>query len=78
MYHDCSLIFRGEGIPNSRYDSIARASFNISDAFTFAPYRGVCELAALRASSDKRTLFPEKRMLRSAGRRKEDSTINQL
>ena len=42
MYHDCSLIFRGEGIPNSRYDSIARASFNISDAFTFAPYRGAC------------------------------------
>ena len=30
---------------------------------------GACELAALRASSDKRTLFSEKRMLRSAGRR---------
>ena len=42
------------------------------------PFFGACELAALRASSDKRTLFPEKRMLRSAGRRGEDSSINQL
>ena len=33
------------------------------------PFFGACELAALRASSDKRTLVSEKRMLRSAGRR---------
>jgi len=33
------------------------------------PFFGACELAVLRTSSDKRTLFPEKRMLRSAGRR---------
>ncbi|MDO4658420.1 MAG: hypothetical protein Q4A85_11435, partial [Kingella sp. (in: b-proteobacteria)] len=31
--------------------------------------------AALRAPSDKRTLFPEKRMLRSAGRRGVGSSI---
>ena len=36
------------------------------------------ELAALCASSDKRTLFSEKRMLRSAGRRGEGSSIKQL
>ena len=36
---------------------------------TAHPFFGACELAALCASSDKRTLFPEKRMLRSAGRR---------
>ena len=33
------------------------------------PFFGACELAALRASSDKRTLVSEKRMLRSAERR---------
>ena len=33
------------------------------------PFFGACELAALCASSDKRTLLPEKRILRSAGRR---------
>ena len=33
------------------------------------PFFGACELAALCASSDKRTLVPEKSMLRSAGRR---------
>ena len=33
------------------------------------PFFGAYELVALRAPSDKRTLFPEKRMLRSAGRR---------
>ena len=42
------------------------------------PFFGACELAALRASSDKRTLFPEKRMLRSVGRRGEGSSIKQL
>jgi len=42
------------------------------------PFFVACELAALRASSDKRTLFPEKRMLRSAGRRGEGSSIKQL
>ena len=36
------------------------------------------ELAALRASSDKRTLFPEKRMLRSAGRRRKGGSIKHL
>ena len=35
------------------------------------PFFGACELAVLRTSSNKRTLFPEKRMLRSAGRRGE-------
>ena len=35
------------------------------------PFFGACELAALRASSDKRTLVSEKRMLRSAERRGE-------
>ena len=39
------------------------------------PFFGACELAALRASSDKRTLVPEKRMLRSAGRRGEGGSI---
>ena len=38
-------------------------------SLTAHPFFGACELAALRASSNKRTLFPEKRMLRSAGRR---------
>ena len=38
-------------------------------SLTAHPFFGACELAALRASSDKRTLVPEKRMLRSAGRR---------
>ena len=38
-------------------------------SLTAHPFFGACELAALCASSDKRTLFPEKRMLRSAGRR---------
>ena len=33
------------------------------------PFFGACELVALRAPSNKRTLCPEKRMLRSAGRR---------
>ncbi|WP_455047083.1 hypothetical protein [Kingella oralis] len=33
------------------------------------PFFGACELDALCASSNKRTLFPERRMLRSAGRR---------
>ena len=42
------------------------------------PFFGACELAALRASSDKHTLFPEKRMLRSVGRRGEGSSIKQL
>ena len=43
------------------------------------PFFGACELAALRASSDKRTLFPEKRMLSSAERRGESSSsIKQL
>ncbi|MFC2293533.1 MAG: hypothetical protein ACFNLD_09960, partial [Kingella oralis] len=42
------------------------------------PFFGACELAALRASSNKRTLFPEKRMLRSAGRRGDGSSINQI
>ena len=37
--------------------------------FAAHPFFGACELAALRASSNKRTLVPEKRMLRSAGRR---------
>ncbi|EEP69156.1 hypothetical protein GCWU000324_01068 [Kingella oralis ATCC 51147] len=40
------------------------------------PFFGACELAALRASSDKRTLVSEKRMLRSAGRRGMGSCIN--
>ena len=39
------------------------------------PFFGACELAALRASSDKRTLFSEKRMLHSAGRRGMGSSI---
>ena len=40
------------------------------------PFFGACELAALCASSDKRTLFPEKRMLRSAGRRGVAAILN--
>ncbi len=55
-----------------------RASVNVSDAFGFAAYRGACELAALRTSSNKRTLFPEKRTLRSAGRRGMGSSIKHL
>ena len=31
-------------------------------SLTTHPFFGACELAALRASSNKRTLFPEKRM----------------
>jgi len=42
------------------------------------PFFGACELAVLRTSSDKRTLFPEKRMLRSAGRRGEGSSIKRI
>ena len=42
------------------------------------PFFGACELAALRASSNKRTLFPEKRMLRSAERRGEGGSIQHL
>ncbi|WP_369584611.1 hypothetical protein [Kingella oralis] len=44
-------------------------------SLTAHPFFGACELAALRASSDKRTLFPEKRMLRSAGRRGGAATL---
>ena len=40
------------------------------------PFFGACELAALRASSDKRTLFSEKRMLRSAERRGGATALN--
>ena len=40
------------------------------------PFFGACELAALRASSDKRTLVSEKRMLRSAERRGEAVASN--
>ena len=54
------------------------ASFNVSDAFAFAPYRGAGEIAALRASLDKRTLVVEKRMLRSAERRGEGSSIKRI
>ena len=46
--------------------------------FAAHPFFGACELAALRASSNKRMLFPEKRMLRSAGRRGDGSSINQI
>ena len=42
------------------------------------PFFGACELATLRVSSDKRTLVPEKRMLRSAGRRGESGSSKQL
>ena len=45
-------------------------------SLTAHPFFGACELAALCASSDKRTLFPEKRMLRSAGRRGEVAALN--
>ena len=38
-------------------------------SLTAHPFFGACELAALCASSDKRAFFPEKRILRSAGRR---------
>ena len=38
-------------------------------SLTAHPFFGACELAALCASSDKRMLVPEKRILRSAGRR---------
>ena len=40
------------------------------------PFFGACELATLRVSSDKRTLFPEKRMLHSAERRGEAVVLN--
>ncbi|WP_369587700.1 hypothetical protein [Kingella oralis] len=40
------------------------------------PFFGACELATLRVLSDKRTLFPEKRMLRSAERRGEAVVLN--
>jgi len=42
------------------------------------PFFGACELATLRAPLDKRTLFPEKRMLRSAGRRGGSSSIKRM
>ena len=45
-------------------------------SLTAHPFFGACELAALCASSDKRTLFPEKRMLRSAGRRGVAAALN--
>ena len=45
-------------------------------SLTAHPFFGACELAALRASSNKRTLFPEKRMLRSAGRRGRAAVLN--
>ena len=45
-------------------------------SLTAHPFFGACELAALRASSDKHTLFPEKRMLRSAGRRGRAAVVN--
>ena len=45
-------------------------------SLTAHPFFGACELVALRAPSDKRTLFPEKRMLRSAGRRGEAAASN--
>ena len=47
-------------------------------SLTLHPFFGACELVALRAPSDKRTLFPEKRMLRSAGRRGEGSSIKHV
>ena len=40
------------------------------------PFFGACELAALCASSNKRTLVSEKRMLRSAGRRGGAAALN--
>ena len=40
------------------------------------PFFGACELVALRAPSDKRTLVSEKRMLRSAGRRGGAAALN--
>ena len=40
------------------------------------PFFGVCELAAFCASSNKRTLVSEKRMLRSAGRRGGAAALN--
>ena len=43
--------------------------FAARTSLTAHPFFGACELAALRASSNKRTLVPEKRMFRSAGRR---------
>ena len=42
------------------------------------PFFGACELAALCASSDKRTLVPEKRMLRSAERRGGGGSIKRM
>ena len=42
------------------------------------PFFGACELAALRAPSDKRTLVSEKKMLRSAGRRGVGSSVKRL
>ena len=47
-------------------------------SLTTHPFFGACELAALRASSDKRTLFSEKRMLRSAGRRGKGGSSKRL
>jgi len=41
-----------------------------------ASFFGACELVALCASSNKRTLFPEKRMLHSAERRGEAVVLN--
>ena len=42
------------------------------------PFFGACELVALRAPSDKRTLVSEKRMLRSAGRRGVGGSVKRL
>ena len=42
------------------------------------PFFGACELAALCASSNKRTLFSEKRMLHSAERRGGGSSIKHI
>ena len=52
--------------------------FAARTSLTAHPFFGACELAALRASSNKRTLFPEKRILRSAGRRGKGGSIKHL
>ena len=50
--------------------------FAARTSLTAHPFFGACELAALCASSDKRTLVSEKRMLRSAERRGEAVASN--
>ena len=69
---DCALSGISDGFAFAPYRGAGDPDVQVwlrQTSLTAHPFFGACELAALRASSDKRTLFPEKKMLRSAGRR---------